>query len=118
MNQVLRQNAKTDVEIFFFKLMNNANFGYDCHKNGENCVFSPISDETEELMFDQSISKCVSSEYLERHVEKEFFNKITRLDPNDEYYNARKSSLEIQKKKELDAVFSMKNSRQKKHKKI
>ena len=68
-------------------------------------------------MFDQSISKCVSSEYLERHVEEEFFNKITRLDPNDEYYNARKNSLEIQKKKELDAVFSMKNSRQKKHKK-
>ena len=30
MNQVSRQNAKTDVKKDFYKLMNNSNFGYDC----------------------------------------------------------------------------------------
>ena len=93
MNQVSRQNAKTDVEKDFFKLMNNANFGYDCRNNAEKCCFSPIYDELEELMyaktyqniFDRSISTFVSSEYLERQIEEEFSNKIARLDPNYEY---------------------------------
>ena len=35
--------------------------------------------------FDQRISKFVSSEYLERQIEEECSNKITRLNPNDEY---------------------------------
>ena len=29
MNQVSTQNAKTDVQKGFYKLMNNSNFGYD-----------------------------------------------------------------------------------------
>ena len=70
MNKVSRQNAKTDVEKDFFKLMNNANFVYDCCNNADNCYFSPIYDELEELMyakryqniFDQSISEIVSWE--------------------------------------------------------
>ena len=67
-------------------------------------------------IFDQSISEFVSSEYLKREIEEEFSNKIARLDPKDIYYDARKNSLEVQKKKQLDAVFSMKKLRQKKHK--
>ena len=73
--------------------MNNANFGYDCRHNADNCCVSPIYDELEELMYakryqnisDQSIGGFVSSEYLERQIEEEFSNKTTRLDPNDEY---------------------------------
>ena len=102
--------------------MNNASFGYDCHNNANNCYFSPIYDEIEELSyakryqnaFDQSISNCVSSEILKRQNEGEFLKKIKKLDQNDDYYEARKNSLEIQKKKS-DAIFSMKNSKQKKH---
>ena len=40
-------------------------------------------------------------------------NKITSLDPPDEYFKARKNLLNFQKKKELNAAFPMKNSRQK-----
>ena len=42
MNQVSRENAKTDVEKDFFKLMNNASFGYDYRNNADNFYFSPI----------------------------------------------------------------------------
>ena len=126
MNQVSRQKAQTEVEKDFYKLMENANFGYDCHNNANKCYFSPTYDETDELLyakryqtiFDQSISNFVLSEILERQIEEEFLNKIGKLDQNADYYEERKNSLEIHKKKELDAVFSMKKSRQKKHKKI
>ena len=39
MNQKLRQNAKIFVEKVFFKLLNNANFGYNCRNNLDNCKF-------------------------------------------------------------------------------
>ena len=54
MNQFSRQNTKTDVEKDFFKLMNNANFGYDCCNNTVNCCFTPIYNELEELMRNKS----------------------------------------------------------------
>ena len=33
MNQKSRQNVKNSIEKDFFKLMNNANSGYDCRNN-------------------------------------------------------------------------------------
>ena len=44
-NQKSRQNAKNSIEKDFFKLMNNANFGYDCRNNLDNCQFILIFDE-------------------------------------------------------------------------
>ena len=35
-NQVSRQKAQTDMEKGFYKLMDNANFGYDCRNNADN----------------------------------------------------------------------------------
>ena len=55
----------------------------------------------------------VSSEIFERQIEEEFLNKIAKLDKNIDYYGARKNSLEIQKKQELDAVFSLKKKKKK-----
>ena len=37
MNQVSRQNARTDVEKDFYRLMKNSNFGYDCSNSADNC---------------------------------------------------------------------------------
>ena len=42
MNQKSRQNAKNQIEKDSFKLLNNANFGYDCCNNLDNCTFKPI----------------------------------------------------------------------------
>ena len=38
-NQTSRQNAKNNIEKDFFKLMNNANFGFDCRNNASNTKF-------------------------------------------------------------------------------
>ena len=125
MNQISRQNAQTNVKKDFYKLMNNSNFGYDCRNNVDNCFFQPIYKEIEELsypkryqnVFDQQISDFVSTVILKSQIEEEFLNKLCALDTHDEFYEARKNSLEIFFKKELEVVFSMKKSRQKKHKK-
>ena len=44
-------------------------------------------------------------------------NKLYALDTQDKYYEAKKKLVRNSKKQELDAVFSMKKSKQKKHKK-
>ena len=73
--------------------------------------FNSIFDEIEELsyariyqnIFDQYIAEFVSYELQERQIEENFSNKTAILDPQDE----------IQRKKDLDATFTMKKSRQK-----
>ena len=49
MNQKSRQNAKNSTEKDFFKLMNNANFRYDCRNNLDKCQFIPIFEEMNEV---------------------------------------------------------------------
>ena len=74
MNQRSRQAAKNSVEKDFLKL------GYDCCNNLENCRFVPILDELNEMiylknccnLFDNNVSKFVSSELLEREIDKKF----------------------------------------------
>ena len=45
MNQRARQNSKNAIKNDLYKLMNNPNFGYDCHNNIDNFQFVPIFDE-------------------------------------------------------------------------
>ena len=40
-NQCKRQRAKASIEKDFYKLMNNANFSYDCRNNANNVKFQP-----------------------------------------------------------------------------
>lgn len=41
----------------------------------------------------------ISSRLLERQIEEEYLHKISKLDPQDEHFQARKYSLELQNKK-------------------
>ena len=50
-NQNSRQKAKDYVEKYFYKLLNNSNFEYDCRNNIDNCSFEPITDELEEISY-------------------------------------------------------------------
>lgn len=46
----------------------------------------------------RSLVTLYGSEILERQIEEEYLNKTAALDPQDEYFEARKNSLEIQRK--------------------
>ena len=121
MNQISRQNAKTSVEKDFYMLMNNSNFSYDCRNDIYNCFFSPIVDEIEEVryirrhqnIFDPSFQNFVSCDLLERDINNEFDNEITGLDFNCQFFDAKRNSLEIERKKKLDAISSMGSKKKK-----
>ena len=93
MNQRSRQKAKTSVEKDFYKLMNNSNFGADCRKNIDNCNFTPIFDEINEIqslrkyysLFDPKIKKFVSGKLLTDLAENKFNEATIKLDPNDKF---------------------------------
>ena len=98
------KKSKTNLEKDFYKLLNNANFGYDCRNNANICFFSPIFDEIEKISFlkkyknalDPKVSYFVSSEFLEMEIEDSFNSKLIKLDQNNPYYEAKKNSLEIE----------------------
>ena len=78
MNQRSRQKAKNSVGKDFFKLLNSANFGYDCRNNIDNCTFEPICNEISEItyinknysLFDKEVLKFVNSNLIEKEIEK------------------------------------------------
>ena len=127
MNQVSRQIAQTDSEKDFYKLMNNLNFGYDCRNNQDNCFFQPIYNEIEELsyakcyqnVFDQQVTLSLlrsSNVGSRRNFWTNYMLSTCRM--NSTRSGKTLLRLKKKKKKELDAVFSMKKSRQKNPKKI
>ena len=84
MNQKARQEATDKIESGFYKLLNNANFGYDCRNNLDNCKFEPINDEINELSFikryysnlyDKNVQPFITSRVLKEEMDKDLIMK-------------------------------------------
>ena len=105
MNQKSRQQSKNSVEKDFYKLMNNSNFGYDCRNNIDNCKFVPIFDEYKEItfinryhnIFDEKVSKFVTSDLLKSQIEKQYNDKLMKLDKEDKFYEIKLQTLKTLK---------------------
>ena len=101
MNQRSRQTAKNTVEKDFFKLLNNANFGYDCRNNIGNCTFVPLFDEPNEVTYlkknmtclTKKIAKFVSSDLLKQDAEVQYNDALKQLSKNDPYREIKLAAL-------------------------
>ena len=113
-NQTSRQNAKNAIEKDFYRLMNNANFGFDCRNNLDNCQFVPIFDELKEVTylkkyynyFDQKVKSFVTSDLIKADIDDEYNNTLNKLSKNDQFYQIKRSSIETQRKNSLDSLES------------
>ena len=126
MNQKSRQEAKNKIESDFFKLLNNANFGYDCRNNLDNCVFEPINDEINELsfirryynnLFDKDISPFINARLLQEEIIEKFNNERQKIKESDPFFAAKIRSLKNRRNAEAEAVERFKQQEKKRHRK-
>ena len=125
MNQKARQEAADKVESDFCKLLNNANFGYDCRNNLDNCKFEPINDEINELSFikryysnlyDRIVQPFITSRVLKEEMDERFNNVRQKIKETDKFYAAKIRSIENRKKAENEALERFKEREKKYHK--
>ena len=108
---------KMQLKKDFFKLMNNANFGYDCRNNLNNTKFQLIIDEISELsyikrhdnLFDGKVSNFVNSDILEKQIEHIFQQQIANVKYDDLFRSAPITSINNQGKEERNAFECLKN---------
>ena len=117
MNQKARQESKNKIESDFCKLLNNANFGYDCRNNLDNCNFEPISDEIRELsfirryhnnLFDKEIAPFVTSHILEQEITHKHNSERQKVVESDPFFAAKIRSIENRKAAEVEALNNFK----------
>ena len=80
MNQKSRLNAKNAIQKDFFKLINNANFRFECRSSVNNVKFYPIKCEIKEISFIKKyyspchtkVSGFVNSNLLKQEIEQTF----------------------------------------------
>ena len=109
MNQHSRQNAKNSFEKYFLKLLNNANFGYDCCNNLDNYKFIPIFDEVTYLkkfynLFYPHISKFISSELLEKEIDENFDYEMIKIQYNELFCGIKITTLNNKRREDLEPL--------------
>ena len=113
MNQKARQEAGDKVESDFCKLLNNANFGYDCRNNLDNCKFEPINGKINELSFikryysnlyDRNLQPFITLRVLKEEIDKRFNNERQKIKEADKFYAAKIRSIENRKNAENEAL--------------
>ena len=123
MNQKARQEATDTVESDFCKLLNNANFGYDCRNNLDNCNFEPIMDEIRELDFIkryhsnlyESIRPFVTSRVLSEDIQERYNNERQLIKEDDKFFAAKIRSLENRRHAKTEALEAFKRKEKKHH---
>ena len=124
-NQKARQEAVDKVESDFCKLLNNANFGYDCRNNLDNCKFQLINDEINELSFikryhsnlyDKNLQPFITARILKEDIDERFNNERQKIKETDKFYAAKIGSIENRRNAENEALESFKLREKKHHK--
>ena len=122
MNQKARQQSKNKIESDFCKLLNNANFGYDCRNNLDNCTFEPISDEIREIsfirryhdnLFDKELSPFINSHILEQEITHKYNSERQKVVDSDPFFAAKIRSIENRKHAEIETLEYFKKAEKK-----
>ena len=96
---------KIQLKNDFFKLMNNANFGYDCRNSSDNCQFIPIFDEMNEITylkryydyFNKDVSKFVTSDLIKEEAEEIYNDSMMKLSKDDKFYQVKLPALKAER---------------------
>ena len=122
MNQKARQESKNLIESNFCKLLNNANFGYDCRNNLDNCTLEPINDELREItyidkyyrsIFDNELASFMTSRVLKEDIDARYNNELGKLSQTDPVYSARARNIENRKAAEEESLRLFRDKEQK-----
>ena len=114
MNQRFRQNAKNKKN--FYKLMNNAKFGFDCRNNANDLKFEPLIDEINKLTYIKKYYNLIDSKILKKNINQEFEQEIALIKHGNPSKNARIAELENKKQTDIDSLDCLKKKKKKQKK--
>ena len=93
----------------------NANFGYDCRNNLDNCTFEPINDELRGIiyirryynsLFDREVTPFITSQVIKEEIDSRYNDQIAKISETDTFYSARVRNIENRRAAEEEALKS------------